>query len=95
MKVSTQFEHTVTEVNHVIKEKRKKKRIKQEELAEKIGKTAGYVSKLENRNFTNPTVRIILKLSCELDIDKVELFLFFSSIEELKMKEDELNNLEE
>lgn len=77
----------------MISERRKEKRIKQEELAEKIGKTAGYVSKLENRNFTNPTIRIILKLSRELELDKVELFLFFSSIEELKMEEDELNDL--
>lgn len=95
MNISTIFAHTITEVVYTIKEKRVEKGLKQEELAEKIGKTAGYVSKLENRKYTNVTIKIILKLSQELGLDKVELFLFFCDAEELKMKYDDLDCLKE
>lgn len=87
MKVSTEFVHTVIEVKYMVEEKRIKKGLTQSELGRRIGKSAGYVSKLENRKFTNVTIKIILKLAYELDIDKVELFLFFSNPEELKMKD--------
>lgn len=75
----------------MIKEKRKEKRLTQSELAEKIGKSAGYVNKLENRKYTNVTIQIILKLSKELEICPVEIFLFFSNID-CKYKNKHCNN---
>lgn len=65
----------------MLKKKRIEKRLTQSELAEKIGISKSYLNKLENRKYNNTTIQVILKLSKELDISPVELFLFFIEID--------------
>jgi len=63
----------------MLKKRRIEKHLTQEELAEKIVKTKGYINKLENHpERCNPNVKLILKLSKELDIDPIEIFSFFA-----------------
>lgn len=64
----------------MIRDKRKEKGLTQSKLAEILGKSAGYVNKLENSKFTNPTIKVILKLSEELDTCPIEIFLFFFGV---------------
>ncbi|KFX54657.1 helix-turn-helix transcriptional regulator [Clostridium botulinum] len=62
----------------MLKTKRIKKQMTELELAKKIGKSEGYVSKLENHpNRCNPGVNLILKLAKELSLSPVIIFLFF------------------
>lgn len=62
----------------MIKEKRKEKKITQSELAKKLGISKSYMSKLENHPFLcNPNVNLILKISKELTLDPMKVFLYF------------------
>lgn len=62
----------------MIKEKRQEKRITQSKLAKNLGISKGYLSKLEKHpSLCNPNVNLILKLSKELTIDPVNIFLYF------------------
>lgn len=62
----------------MLKEKRNKFRLTQSKLAKKIGISKSYLSKLERHPaHCNPSVNLILKLSKELDLDPMEIFLYF------------------
>jgi transcriptional regulator with XRE-family HTH domain len=66
----------------MLRESRRKKGYTQKNLARKIGVSQGYYSKLEDTHIENidnhnVTIRIILKISKELDICPVKTFLFF------------------
>jgi transcriptional regulator with XRE-family HTH domain len=62
----------------MVKEKRKEKGLTQSKLAKNLGITKGYLSKLETHpDLCNPNVNLLLKLSKELDIHPVKIFLFF------------------
>ena len=62
----------------MLKNKRRKKGQTLSELAEKIGISEGYLSKLERHPIQcNPHIDLILKLSQELDEDPVNIFLYF------------------
>lgn len=63
----------------MLKKKRIEKRLTQLQLAEKLGISESYLNKLENHpNTCNPTVNLILKLSKELDLDSLKVFLYFT-----------------
>lgn len=71
----------------MLKKKRREKHLTQSELAKKIGITESYVNKLEKHpKVCNPSVNLILKLSKELGINPIEIFLFF-----IKSREDQDN----
>ncbi|WP_271814129.1 helix-turn-helix transcriptional regulator [Clostridium beijerinckii] len=71
----------------MLRKKRSFKRLTELELAKRIGVTEGYISKLENHpEKCNPTVNLILKLSRELNINPLKIFLFF-----IKDKKDQDN----
>lgn len=62
----------------MLKTKRIKKHLTELELAERIGKSESYVSKLENHpSRCNPTVKLILNLANELSLDPAKVFIFF------------------
>ncbi|MCS6110352.1 helix-turn-helix transcriptional regulator [Clostridium botulinum] len=62
----------------MLKKKRIKKQMTELELAKKIGRSEGHVSKLETHpEKCNPGVRLILKLAKELSLNPVKVFLFF------------------
>ncbi|KIL06890.1 Cro/Cl family transcriptional regulator [Clostridium botulinum] len=62
----------------MLKKKRIKKQMTELELAKKIGRSEGHVSKLENHpSECNPGVDLILKLAKELSLNPVKIFLFF------------------
>lgn len=62
----------------MLKKKRIEKQLTALELAKKIGVTEGYISKLERHpELCNPTVNLILKLSKELKISPVKIFIYF------------------
>ncbi|WP_270215498.1 helix-turn-helix domain-containing protein [Clostridium butyricum] len=55
-----------------------KENLTQSQLAKRIKISESYISKLENHaQCCNPGVNLILKLSKELDIDSIEVFLYF------------------
>lgn len=61
----------------MLKYRRKNLGISQKYLAEKIGITQGYMSKLENLKCKNINISIISTISDELILDPVDVFLFF------------------
>ncbi len=62
----------------MIKETRQEKRITQSKLAKNLGISKGYLSKLEKHpSLCNPNINLILKLSKELTVDPVKVFLYF------------------
>lgn len=62
----------------MIKKKRLEKSLTQGQLAEKIGISESYMCRIEKYpHFCNPTINIILKMSEELDIDPIKIFLYF------------------
>lgn len=62
----------------MLKDKRKEKKISQSKLAKKLGISESYLSKLEKHpSLCNPSVNLILKLSEELTLDPVKVFLYF------------------
>lgn len=63
----------------MLKTLRKKKRLTQKQLDDLCGLRQNYISMLEKYpSKTNPTVSAILALSKALDIDHVELYLYFA-----------------
>lgn len=71
---------------NLLKILRKQKRLTQKELGELSGISQSYISNLEkNYLISSPTVRQILALSEALNVDEVELFLYFAE-KELEFK---------
>lgn len=61
----------------MLKERRKCLGMSQRYLAEKLGISRGYLSKVERSKFSNVKVEFISKISDELILDPNEVFLFF------------------
>lgn len=62
----------------MIKENRQSKKLTQSKLAKNLGISKSYLSKLEKHPFLcNPNVNLILKFSKELNLDPIEIFLYF------------------
>jgi transcriptional regulator with XRE-family HTH domain len=69
----------------VIRFERLKKRLKQEDVAKKIGKSQNYYSRMENgeRDFS---LKNLMKLMDIFDIDPVDFFKAVKKTEKLKSK---------
>ena len=61
----------------MLKYRRKKLGISQLELSERLNITQSHLSKIENRKFSNVNIDLIKKISKELKLDPVDVFLFF------------------
>ena len=61
----------------MLKYSRKKLGISQLELAKRLNVDRSYISKIENRRFNNVSVEFIRKISKELKLNPIEVFLFF------------------
>jgi transcriptional regulator with XRE-family HTH domain len=61
----------------MLKYRRKKLGISQSELAKRLDVDRSYISKIENRKFNNVSIEFIRKLSKELKLNPVDVFLFF------------------
>ena len=62
---------------NIIRNTRLKKRITQKQLAEMVGVSQAYISKIESDNFVNVTIIEIIKLSKALSIDEIEISKYF------------------
>ena len=62
---------------NIIRIKRLQKRITQKQLAEMIGVSQAYISKIESDTFVNVTLIEIIKLSKALQIDELEVAKYF------------------
>ena len=62
---------------NIIKNTRMEKRITQKQLAEMIGVSQAYISKIESDEFINVTVIEIIKLAKVLQIDELEVAKYF------------------
>ena len=62
---------------NIIRNTRMKKRIIQKQLAEMIGVSQAYISKIESDAFVNVTLIEIIKLSKALQIDELEVAKYF------------------
>ena len=62
---------------NIIRNTRMKKRITQKQLAEMIGVSQAYISKIESDEFVNVTLIEIIKLSKALQIDELEVAKYF------------------
>ena len=58
---------------NIIRNTRLKKRITQKQLAEMVGVSQAYISKIESDDFVNVTIIEIIKLSKALSIDEIEV----------------------
>ncbi len=54
-------------------------------LSEKANISKSYLSLIEREEFTNLTVRTIIKLAKAFEIDEFEIYTYYSKIEHLKM----------
>lgn len=61
----------------MLKYRRKKLGISQSELAKRLDVDRSYISKIENHKFNNVSVEFIGKISKELKLNPVDVFLFF------------------
>lgn len=61
----------------MLKYRRKKLGISQSELAKRLDVDRSYISKIENRKFNNVSVEFIRKISKELKLNPIDVFLFF------------------
>lgn len=61
----------------MLKYSRKKLGISQAELAKRLNVDRSYISRIENRKFDNVSVEFIRKISKELKLNPVNVFLFF------------------
>jgi transcriptional regulator with XRE-family HTH domain len=64
----------------MLKYKRKKLGISQSELAKRLHVDRSYISKIENRKFNNVSVEFIRKISKELKLNPIDVFLFFYNL---------------
>ena len=62
---------------NIIRNTRMKKRIIQKQLAEMIGVSQAYISKIESDEFINVTMIEIIKLSKALELDELEVDKYF------------------
>ena len=62
---------------NIIRNTRLKKRITQKQLAEMVGVSQAYISKIESDDFVNVTIIEIIKLSKALSIDELEVAKYF------------------
>ena len=62
---------------NIIRNTRLKKRITQKQLADMIGVSQAYISKIESSDFVNISVIEIIKLSKALGIDELEVAKYF------------------
>lgn len=62
---------------NIIRNKRLKKRITQKQLADLIGVSQAYISKIESCDFINISLIEIIKLSKALGIDELEVAKYF------------------
>lgn len=62
---------------NIIRNIRLKKRITQKQLADMIGVSQAYISKIESSDFVNISVIEIIKLSKALGIDELEVAKYF------------------
>ncbi|MCC0743139.1 helix-turn-helix transcriptional regulator [Clostridioides sp. ZZV14-6044] len=69
----------------MLKKLRKKKRMTQLELAEKMGRNRSYISKLENQEYKDIGISTILDLSVALEEDFVELCNYYK-LQEIKRR---------
>lgn len=63
----------------MLNDARKKMRLTQEQLSKKLNISQNYLCKLENGKFKNVNIELIKKISKELKLDPVDVFLFFYS----------------
>ncbi|HBH0341517.1 TPA: helix-turn-helix domain-containing protein [Clostridioides difficile] len=70
----------------MLKKLRKKKRMTQLELAEKMRCNRSYISKLENQEYKDIGISTILDLSIALEEDFLELCKYYK-IQEIKRRE--------
>lgn len=61
----------------MLKRRRKKLGISQSKLAKRLNVDRSYLSKIENRRFNNVSVEFIRKISKELKLNPIDVFLFF------------------
>lgn len=63
----------------MLRNARKAKGLSQKTLAERLGITQSYISRLENKlkYNKNVTIDLIRKISEELELDPVDVFLYF------------------
>ena len=62
---------------NIIRNTRLKKKITQKQLAEMVGVSQAYISKIESDDFVNVTIIEIIKLSKALSIDEIEISKYF------------------
>ncbi len=61
----------------MLKRRRKKLGISQSKLAKRLNVHRSYISRIENRRFNNVSVEFIRKISKELKLNPIDVFLFF------------------
>ena len=62
---------------NIIRNTRLKKKITQKQLADLIGVSQAYISKIESNEFVNVTIIEIIKLSKTLSLDEIEISKYF------------------
>lgn len=63
------------------------KKISQKELSFRLDVSQSYISRLENYKVNNVNIELIRSISKELEIDPVEVFLFFYKMNNEKIKD--------
>lgn len=71
----------------MIRKYRKIKKISQKELSFRLDVSQSYISRLENYKVNNVNIELIRSISKELEIDPVEVFLFFYKMNNEKIKD--------
>lgn len=61
----------------MLKNRRKKLGISQEDLAKRLNVTQSYLSKIERERFSNVNIEFIMKISNELNLDPNDVFNYF------------------
>ena len=64
-------------INILIKSARKRQNLTQKELSLRCNLSQSYLSKLENKKYSNVTIEQVIILSKELKIDPIELAISF------------------
>ncbi len=82
----------MTTLGVMVQQKRKELGLSQEKLAEKIGKTAGYVGQIE-RGLSNPSYTTLAKIIEVLDLDVYALFFHADFTEKGQRRMSELIQL--